>query len=124
MRRIELRTYDAYESRMIRSARLSGVRMPDGSDLPAPQPIQASEVLLDVLDSKRDGFLKGELRQCLKLADLIENANGALLLEEADWNYLKQRLDQHQWPSVNPAFADLMEAVEKAEDVKVEEAKS
>ena len=89
MRRIELRTYDAYESRMIRSARLSGVRMPDGSDLPPPQPIKASEVLLDVLDSKRDGFLKGELRQCLKLADLIENANGALLLEEADWNYLK-----------------------------------
>jgi hypothetical protein len=124
MRRIELKTYDAHESRQVRSMRLAGMKMPDGSDLPAPQPIKASEVLLDVLDSKRDGFLKGELRQCLKLADLIENANGALLLEETDWNYLKGRLDQHPWPSANPAFSDLMDAVEKAEDVKVEEAKS
>ena len=65
------------------------------------------------------GVTKAELRKSLPLLDKIEQANGSLLLEDEEWDYLKQKMANASWAFVHRALLEFEDAIENAPKVEV-----
>lgn len=89
-----------------------------GNNVP---PLRFSEAIKAISEIKEGGMRIAELRQCLRVADAVDAAVATgkdhVLLEEQDWMYLCGRVDAHVFPFAFKAFADLADAIARAETV-------
>lgn len=79
-----------------------------------PNMTTASALKQIVGGPKAEGLLIDEMRRCTRILEAIESAaeKPDLFLEEADWQYLKSRVQGHRFPFPAQAFVDLCDAVE------------
>lgn len=83
-----------------------------------PEPeINYAEVLREVvrrpLDSQR-GIGIDEMRQSIRVLDELDNSNGVLELEDADYEHLKVKLAAMQWSRADRRILTLIEDVNGA----------
>lgn len=79
----------------------------------------------DTPQGGRSGFDREANRRALRILDALEKAElgNVLVLEDADWDYLKTRLAGHTWGWADHAFEDFCLAIETApKDAPVEKA--
>jgi hypothetical protein len=99
---------------------VSVYRVDDGSTGPATSwDLNFSVALPQILQNKVGGVDLEELRRINRIITTIEAANTAnrssIMLEDADWKYLVERITANKWPFASPAFERLVDAVLKAE---------
>lgn len=63
-----------------------------------------------------------EVRRAVKILDLLEAANGVLLLEETDWAFVKDRVTNASYTVADRRIVDFADAVLLAATVSVTEA--
>jgi len=86
----------------------------DASDGP---PIVYAEILREVVRrplNPREGIQIEEMRKSIKLLDAIDSANGTLDLEDADYGYLKQKIEAMNWNIVDRRIIQLVDDVTSA----------
>ncbi len=105
MRKIELSDY------------IVKVPMPDGTF--SPKPYNVKESLIECLLHPALKLTGRELLSRNKLVMRIEAANGSILIEEADYNKLKQAFETIQ--GFTKSDMELVRRVLEAEDVNVKE---
>lgn len=104
MRKIELKTVPMGEH--------LGRKWPD---------LNYGDAICEVLDAKEGGLMAAELRQCSAIIHRIREATDHVLLEEADWAYLRDRINNHRFVFTDDAFVGLLDAVDNAPAVAVAE---
>lgn len=55
-----------------------------------------------------------EIRKSIRVLDALEAASGTVQLEDADFDYLVQRVKTAKFTSNNQVFIDFVEDIEKA----------
>ena len=83
-----------------------------------PEPaISYRDVLIEVIRrplSPRDGINIAEMRQSIRVLDKLESANGALELEDSDYDHLKTKLDAMPWSMADRRILELVDDVSSA----------
>lgn len=79
----------------------------------AMPPLNYAMVIQQVLSVKAEGMLIPELRTCLAVLSVMEKATatGVALLEEAEWNYLVERIQAHRWPMATSAVMTMIDDI-------------
>lgn len=78
-------------------------------------------VLESVLGGQiKEGALVAEIRKHVRVLDKIENAKDGedLLLEDEDYNFLKNKVSSFLWGVADKRIIDFVEMVENAEEVE------
>jgi hypothetical protein len=81
---------------------------------PGTEPLRYSQVLGEVIRrplDPRQGITLDEMRQSLRVLDALEVANGALELEDADYQHLKTKLLAMPWNLVDRRIVTLVDDV-------------
>ena len=88
--------------------------------------VQQLQQLVSLPSKPGDTFTIEEIRQRLPLVDKLANAaevnSREVLLEDLEYSILLQAVQASTWMGVSRAALELVEAVEKAEDIEVAEA--
>ena len=71
------------------------------------------EVIRRPLDPKQGADIT-ELRQSIRVLDVLEAANGTLELEDADYDHLKRKLEAMTWNVVDKRVLRLVDEVTSA----------
>lgn len=83
-----------------------------------PEPaISYREILIEVCRrplNPREGINIAEMRASLKVLDALDEANGTLELEDADFAHLKTKLDNMGWNVADRRILQLVDDVSKA----------
>jgi hypothetical protein len=70
----------------------------------------------------QSGFSLEDIRKCNKIIDTIEAAtNPYVVLEESDWNYVKERVEVFRWGVPVPEIENFCDSIMDAESVKLNE---
>jgi hypothetical protein len=89
--------------------------------------LKFAEAIPAILAMKQGGMPVDEMRKVMRVSDACDAAfaegRETLLLEDADWTYVKMRMEAHSFPFGASAFVDLVDAVTNAKTVEVEVAK-
>ena len=85
-----------------------------GTDFP---PLKYSSVIPQIIEAKAGGMLTSEVAKCVGVITAVNRgaAVGYALLEDDQWNYLKERIAAHMWPIAHQACLDLAHDIETAE---------
>lgn len=76
---------------------------------------QTRDVLKLVLEQgSAQGMNLGEMRKRMGILDKLEKANGALELEDAEWQTLKDIYAQHPWRVAHKDLLAIADAIERA----------
>lgn len=71
---------------------------------------QLTEVLRTPADGKSADY--NEIRRSIRLLDILEKNSGpTLTLEDADYEYMKERVLATRWPMINKALQQFIEDV-------------
>lgn len=95
----------------MKSIPLRSLEAPDGP------PIVYAEILREVVRrplNPREGIQIEEMRRSIKLLDALDSANGTLDLEDADYSYLKQKIEAMNWNIVDRRILTLVDDVSNA----------
>jgi hypothetical protein len=72
---------------------------------------QAVRIPLD----RQAGATIDEMRKGIRVLDALDHANGSLELEDADWEFLRQKVEKMPWSQVDRRFVrfydDVMSAI-------------
>jgi hypothetical protein len=68
---------------------------------------QAVQLPLD----RTNGATIDEMRKGIRVLDCLEHANGVLELEDADWEYLKAKVEHMPWSRVDRRFVQFYDDV-------------
>jgi hypothetical protein len=83
-----------------------------------PEPmVRYAEVLAEVVRrplNLQQGIQIEEMRKSIRLLDAIDAANGTLELEDADHQFLKQKLDNMGWNVADRRIVQLIDDVSNA----------
>lgn len=71
---------------------------------------QAIRVPLD----RQNGATIDEMRKGIRVLDALDRANGTLELEDADWDFLKQKVEKMPWAAVDRRFVRFYDDVMQA----------
>ena len=71
---------------------------------------QAVRVPLD----RQNGATIDEMRRGIRILDALDRANGQLELEDADWDFLKQKVERMPWAQVDRRFVQFYDDVMQA----------
>lgn len=71
---------------------------------------QAIRIPLD----RQNGATIDEMRKGIRVLDALDRANGTLELEDADWDFLKQKVEKMPWASVDRRFVQFYDDVMQA----------
>jgi hypothetical protein len=88
---------------------------------PAPMPLPYSDLYRSVLTLNRNGVQITEMRQAIRILDVIEGAaidaegTGKFYLEDVDWTYLKTRVETFQWATIDRVIVNFVDGVLLAE---------
>ena len=66
------------------------------------------------------GFSLGDVRLCNKIQKQIDAANGTLVLEEQQWNFLKKKLEDFRWGAAHPEIETFGDAILKAPQADIQ----
>ena len=85
-----------------------------------PQVLDYKEMLTILMESPanpQEGATISEIRKSIRVLDALEKADdNALQLEDADFDYLLQRVRGAKFTSNNKVFIDFVEDIEEAEE--------
>ena len=65
------------------------------------------------------GFSLGDVRLSNKIQNQIDCANGTLVLEENQWNFLKKKLEAYRWGAPHPVIEEFADSILNAESVPI-----
>ena len=71
-------------------------------------------ILMETPANPQAGADIGEVRKSIRVMDALEKANGTLQLEDADFDYVLQRVKAAKFTSSNKVFVDFVEHFEGA----------
>lgn len=63
-----------------------------------------------------NGATIDEMRKGIRVLDALENADGVLELEDADWEYLCAKIERMPWSRVDRRFVQFYDDVMRAEE--------
>lgn len=72
---------------------------------------------------QRRPFTTPDVLKAVTLQQKLKEANGSLLLEDADYAFVRSIVDAQDWRIALPQLGEFLKRVIEAPDVKVEEAK-
>jgi hypothetical protein len=75
------------------------------------------DVLVNTLKNHPQGMQLAEMEQVLKIVGTIKRANGQVVLEDADWEYVAKRLNATAWARADSAIVRLVKDVRDAQAV-------
>lgn len=70
--------------------------------------------LMETPENPQAGAGIDEIRRSIRVLDALEGANGAVNLEDADYEYLVRRVKTAKFTSSNQVFIDFVEDIQKA----------
>ncbi len=78
---------------------------------------QTSAELLNtiLLSAPQGGFEPTEIRKVIGLLDRVEAANGAVVFEDADYEYVKHRVESFRWGFAHKAVLQFLDSIAAAE---------
>jgi hypothetical protein len=68
------------------------------------------EVIRQPLDRQKGADIT-EIRQSIRIMDALDKANGTLELEDADWQFLKSKIDAMPWAIIDRRILELVDDV-------------
>lgn len=71
---------------------------------------QAVRIPLD----RQNGATIDEMRKGIRVLDALDRANGSLELEDADWEFLKTKVEKMPWAAVDRRFVQFYDDVMQA----------
>jgi len=71
-------------------------------------------VIINAPIGGQGGVSVSEMRPAIKIADKLESANGFLVLEDSEWEFLNARVQAWPWPNAHRAFIEFADAVANA----------
>jgi hypothetical protein len=71
---------------------------------------QAVRIPLD----RQSGATIDEMRRGIRVLDALDHANGSLELEDADWEFLRQKVERMPWSQVDRRFVRFYDDVMSA----------
>lgn len=72
------------------------------------------QVVLEGPANPEKGAGIAEVRRCIKILDVLDKSDNVLELEDSDFDFLKERVQNIKFTSNNVAFADFVDSFEKA----------
>lgn len=75
-----------------------------------------NDVLLAILETAPGGMDIGEVRRAIRVMDKVEQATDVLVLEDAEYEYLKARFAQTKFVRVTRELVDLADRLDGATD--------
>lgn len=72
------------------------------------------EILMAVLEASNQGMDIGEIRQAIKVIDVVEAADGDTDFEDADFAYLKERFLSSKFVKADRSIIALADKIETA----------
>lgn len=63
---------------------------------------------------RQNGATIDEMRKGIRVLDALDSANGTLELEDADWEFLKQKVERMPWAAVDRRFVKFYDDVVQA----------
>ena len=77
------------------------------------------ERILDTPDPGQ-GFSLGDIRIVNKIQKQLDLANGTLVLEEQQWNFLKKKLETFRWGAAHPEIESFGDCILKAPQADIQ----
>ena len=69
------------------------------------------QVIIETPASQERGTTVDEMRKSIRILDALEKSEDVLQLEDADYDYLKSRINNARFSSNNKAFVDFVDCV-------------
>lgn len=75
------------------------------------------EAIINLLRTEAQGMPLDQMRRRISIIEKVERAGdlGYIILEDAEWSELHEKLQTHRWPVAAQEILTFVEAVEKAE---------
>lgn len=81
-------------------------------------------LLKTILAAPKDpsaGLQLDEIRKVVKILDILDAADAAVMLEESDWQYVRDRVKSAPYTAADKRIVDFADAVIGAEEIIVQE---
>lgn len=74
------------------------------------------QLMRQPIDPQRGASIE-EMRKSIRVLDALENSNGVLELEDADWEHLKTKVTMMQWGVIDRRIVQFVDEVTSATEV-------
>jgi hypothetical protein len=92
----------------LKTVPLSNSTLPDGFEF------DYKKELLQITEILPEGATISQMSSALKIQKALKNANESLYLEDADWQWLKDKVTGNKWRIVAPELVDFEKAITEA----------
>jgi hypothetical protein len=80
-------------------------------------------LIITTPNDAQKGLVAKDIIQGAKILDKLESDRKILLLEEADWQWLKDKMIDFKWAKSSRELRDFIVSINEAEEVKIKEVK-
>ena len=92
----------------LKTVTLSNSNIPDGFEF------DYKKELLQIIEVLPEGATISQMSSALKVQAILKNASQSFYLEDADWEWLKNKVTANKWRIVAPELVDFEKAITEA----------
>jgi len=84
------------------------------SQLPEDFEFDYKRELLQIIEIVPEGITTSQMASALKVQEKLRNADKSFYLEDADWEWLKNKVTAHKWRFIAAEILDFQKAISDA----------